>query len=926
MAGKTIAYLNVLLGANNRQLTNALSDSEKRIKTFGRNLENIGSSLSLRVSAPLAAIGYIATQTTARFSDSMLKVKALSSATGDEFERLESKAQELGSSTRFSASQVADAMGFMALAGFNTNQTLAATPAILSLAAASATDLASASDIVTDTMSAYGIQAQNASRVSDLFALTQAKANTNVLQLGEAFKYVAPNFASANQSIEDTSTLLAVLANNGFKGSMAGTALNAMLKDLISNSRDGAISIGNTAVAIYDSNGTMRSTVDILSDIEGATKGMTQAQRDAALGALFEERSIRAVNIVLNSGTKELRRYQELLNNATGSASKMADEMESGLGGSLRKLNSSLESIQIIIGDNLAPTINTFANIIQGTAQYINSLDKGVQRGIVTFGMFAAVLPPIIFAVGKLTTLYIASVARLKVLAVTYKASALAASSFGTAVASSILPITATIAALYGIYKAGEYFNKNSEKNKRVTAELTTITKQSNSIKKQATEETQKLNTKVKDFNKLSEEERKRIIASTQAKILDLEASIKQQKALAQLTAKKAMELTLWEKFTSYVMGFGNAASTAYRLAEKSAEKFGAVMGEAGEATAGAEAELNTLKELLNQIANQELEPLNNNVNGLGDTAESVKKIFESLNQELKRISVTKEVDSNFDNIDARISTLKSALIDLRMTGISPLSDEFINVKKQYDQALDTKNLQEFASKLDELSFNRSGITVDVTQGTTAQDLLGINANFKAQMEARNQALFDANMNMANNNKAVYAQMAQDQSNFNNQFIQSWQNMIQNFKLDITTQFAEGFGALIVQGKNGINQFASGILGSFGKFLVQMGKMGLVYAKFAQKIQGAFLNPAIGIGASLALIAVGGAMSAFASNINSAVGGGGAGSNTFATNRDTQGFNNNFLNSRGIGKVEFEIKGDKLVGVLDNYNRFKRRF
>lgn len=928
MAGKTIAYLNVLLGADSGRLTKALDTSEKAVKRFGLKLQDIGADLSLKVTAPLTAIGYISTQTASRFEDAMLKVKALSGASSEEFNKLKQTAKELGATTRFSANEVGDAMGYMALAGFNTNQTLSATPSILSLAAASATDLASASDIVTDTMSAFKISAQESNKVSDIFALTQAKSNTSVLQLGEAFKYVAPNFASANQSIEDTSSLLSVLANSGFKGSIAGTALNAMLKDLIKNSKDGSIEVGNTAVAIYDSSGTMRSTIDIMEDFQNATKGMTQSQKDSALGAIFEERSIRAVNIILNSGTEELRRYQGLLNSATGSAEKMAVEMESGLGGSLRKMNSSLESIQIVIGENLAPAIGVLANVIQGTANFVNSLDSTTQKIIITFGAVTAVIPPLLFGLGKLTTMYISLVAKSKVLITTMGVSQTALTAFGATLYSVILPITATVGALYALYKVGEYFNKQSKLNKRVSDELNISSKVLNETKQTAIEKTKELGEKTKDFSKLSEKERKNIIATTEAKILDLEATVKQQKALAILTANKAKDLTLWEKFTTSIFSFGNIAVMVSNQAKKSMEKYTDALNKNNDVVIETENEILNLKTALDNLNNVNTDVVEGELNSLGEVGKKTKSIIQELEKELIKIGITKDVDNQFNNIDARVNTLKTALIDLRVNGVSPLSTTYQEIKKQYDQALDSKNVIELGKNLSDLSKRSFVIDLKIGGKNLQTNLVSpvINDSIIKYTEDANKKLFESNMKNANNIKKVNDKVLEDQRNFDEQFKQQWGGTVQSFTIDTVSSFAEAFGSLVVNGRNGIKEFSSNILGSFGKFLVQMGKMGLLYSKFALKMKTAFANPAVGIGASLALIAVGGAMSAFAGKINSTVGSGSGGSSGGGNT-----FNPTYLNSRGIGnsennKIEFEIKGDKLVGVLENNSRFKRRF
>lgn len=922
MAGKTIAYLNVLLGADNRRLNAALDSSEKAVKRFGGKLESIGSDLSLKVTAPLAAIGAISTSTASKFSDSILKVKALSGATGSEFEALESKAKELGTTTRFSASEVGDAMGYMALAGFNTNQTLSATPAILALAAASATDLATSSDILTDTMSAFKIQAKDATTVSDLFAKTQAKSNTSVIQLGEAFKYVAPNFASANQSITDTSSLLAVLANSGIKGSMAGTALNAMLKDLVKSSKDGAIAIGNTSIALYNQDGSMRSVIDVLGDLEGATKSMNQMQKDAALGALFEERSIKAVNIVLNSGTKALKDYQAVLGDSRGAAGAMADEMESGLGGSLRRLRSSLEGIQIIIGDNLSPTINSFANLVQSFSKYLNGLDASTQKNIVTAGLFAAAIPPILFGLGKMITMGVGVVAKLRVLTTMFSTSAFAASSFGVALSASILPITATVAALYALYRAGEYFNKNAEINKRVQAEITVRTKNLNTVKNEAVKVTGDLNDKTQDFLKLSDKEKKAIISATEAKIFDLKTTIEQEKALAKLTARKASELTMWEKFTSHLFSFGNVAGAAYSMANKSAEKYAGAIGEQNKAIEATEIELNNLINTLNGLKNlNSTDTVIEDLEDVQTTGEKANEIVSKLNEELKRISINKDIDKEFDNVDSRLSAFKSALIDLRLAGISPLSDVYKEVEKDFNNAFNIEKVNALQSKLDSLISKSYTINIG-TQSNAINTSVGAGLNndaFINSINERTKAQFEANIKTANAQKAGNDLLIAQQTDFNNQY----SNLVTQFKSDSIAGIADAFGRMLVTGSGGLKEFGSAIIGQFGKFLAQMGKMMISYGIAAKATQLAFSNPVAAIAAGAALVAIGGAMSALSQKVSSV-----GSSNVSSAGGGS--YDQSFFTNRGIGqtenKVVFEISGDKLVGTLDNYNRFRSRF
>lgn len=921
MAGKTIAYLNVLIGADNRRLNAALDSSEKAVKRFGGKLSSIGSDLSLKVTAPLAAIGAISTSTAAQFSDSILKVKALSGATGDEFDALSQKAQLLGSSTRYSANEVADAMGYMALAGFNTNQTLAATPAILSLAAASATDLASASDIVTDTMSAFKLEAKDANKVADLFAKTQAKSNTNVLQLGEAFKYVAPNFAAANQSIEDTSSLLAVLANSGFKGSIAGTAMNAMLKDLVKNSKDGSLAIGDTNIALYDQNGTMRSVVDIMTDLEKATQGMNQMQKDAALGAMFEERAIKAVNIILNSGTKALKNYQSVLGDSKGAANEMAQEMESGLGGSLRRMKSSLEGIKIVIGDNLAPTIDSISVVIQKAGQWFSNLDKETQKNIVTAGLFVAAIPPVLFVMGKLITMGVGVIAKLRLVATAFGISKAAALSFASTVGAVALPITAAVAALYAFYRAGEYFNRSAEVNKRVLAEISINTKNLTALRDKATTATGELNSKTKEFNKLTEEERKKVIATTSARILDLEASIKQEKALAKLTARKAIELTAWEKFTSHLFSFGNVASATYSMAEKSAKKYGDAMNSQQEAITGAEQELQLLKDTLAQISDIGSTSVVEAFESIQTSSEKVNKVVSDLQSELSKIAISKEVDSGFENVEARVSAIKQALIDLRLAGLSPLSKVYKDIEDQYLRAFDSKELTELQDKLNELVGRNYTVKIDQVMTSVGGQLN--NDSFIKSIEERGKAIFDANMKAVTIQKAGNDQLLKQQSDFNNQF----NGMISGFAADSIAGIAEGFGALLINGKSGLEAFANSILSSMGKFLSQMGKMLIAYGVGMEAFKKAFSNPYAAIAAGAALAAIGGAIGALASKASSVVGSGSA----YSSNVTTGNYTPSFFTNRGIGgnasreTVELLIKGDNLVGVLERNSRFKGR-
>ena len=291
------------------------------------------------------------------FDSSMSNVAALSGATTEELDMLRQTAKDFGSSTRYSASEAADALGYMALAGWDANQSADALGGVLDLAAASNMDLAQASDMVTDYLSAFGMEAKESTRFADLLAYAQANANTTTAGLGEAFKNSAANMNAAGQDIETTTALLAMMANQGLKGSEAGTALTAVMRDLTAKMKDGKIAIGDTAVTVMDANGNYRDMTDILADVEKATQGMGDAEKAAALSSTFTSDSIKGLNLILNAGVDNAAAFEEELRKSGGTASKTAKIMQDNLGGDLTSLSSKFEGVQITLYEKFEPAL-----------------------------------------------------------------------------------------------------------------------------------------------------------------------------------------------------------------------------------------------------------------------------------------------------------------------------------------------------------------------------------------------------------------------------------------------------------------------------------------------------------------------------------------------------------------------------------------
>lgn len=370
----------------------------------GKTMQSWGTTASKYITAPLAGIGTAALWTTAKFDDSMSKVAAISGATGDEFDELRGKALELGSTTAHSASAAADAMGYLALAGWDTNQILEATPALLNLASAAGMDLATSADIVSDQMSAFQMEAEQAAQAADMFAATQSSANTDVLQLGEALKYAGAAANASGMDMAQTNAILGVLADNSIKGSMAGTTFTSMLSDMRKNADDGTFAMGDMSVALYDAQGNMRDLGTIMGEIEQATQGMNTATRDAALGNVFGEQAMKGVNAMLSAGSDRYRELEDTIRDSAGASAHAAEIMEDNIGGAIRGMRSAIEGFMITIGDHLKGPISEGAKFISDLALRFSNLNPGVQKSIVIMGVLAAAIGPVLMVLGTLMT------------------------------------------------------------------------------------------------------------------------------------------------------------------------------------------------------------------------------------------------------------------------------------------------------------------------------------------------------------------------------------------------------------------------------------------------------------------------------------------------------------------------------------------
>lgn len=342
------------------KLDNSLEEVESSAKKaddgftmFKATLANLAADAIMRAVDGIKNLVRNVIELGQNFTSTMSEVSAISGATGEDFEKLEACAREYGATTVFSASNAAEALKYMSLAGWDADQSTSALGGVLNLAAASGMELGAASDMVTDYLSAFAMEAGDAAYFADLLSYAQSHSNTTAEALGEAYKNCAANLNAAGQDVETVTSLLEGMANQGYKGSEAGTAMAAIMRDITNGMKDGAIKIGETSVAVMDAQGNFRDLTDILTEVEAATNGMGDAERAVALSSTFTADSTKGLNLILNEGMDNIAGYEEELRGASGSAEEMANIMNDNLSGDVAAMNSAFEELGLKIYDAL---------------------------------------------------------------------------------------------------------------------------------------------------------------------------------------------------------------------------------------------------------------------------------------------------------------------------------------------------------------------------------------------------------------------------------------------------------------------------------------------------------------------------------------------------------------------------------------------
>ena len=466
-----------------------------KIEEVGGKLEVVGDKISgvgqklLPVTAGVTALGTAAVKTTAHFDSSMSQVQAtmgiakdavsdLNGVSVNTMDALRDLAKQMGSETAFSASECADAMNYLALAGYDTQEIYDTLPTVLNLAAAGGIDLASASDMVTDAMSALGMETEEADTMVDQMAKTASSTNTSVAQLGEGILTIGASAKTIKGGTAELNTTLGILANNGIKGAEGGTHLRNVILSLQNPTDKAAGCMENLGVQVYDSQGNMRSLNDILGDLNTSMDGMTSAEKQNIIASIFNKTDLASVNTLLANTGDTWNDLQNSIISSGGAAQQMADTQLDNLSGQITILKSALEGLAISFGEILMPKIRAAAEKIQGFVDKLNSMNDEQKETILKIAGVVAAIGPMLIILGKVTSTVGSAmkgfsgltkgIAKLGVKIAGSSGSITSLGSALGAVAGPVLAVVAVVATLIAAFK--HLWDTNEEFRAAITA------------------------------------------------------------------------------------------------------------------------------------------------------------------------------------------------------------------------------------------------------------------------------------------------------------------------------------------------------------------------------------------------------------------------------------------------------------------------
>lgn len=376
----------------------------KDIEKAGKSITNVGSKLTTTLTLPIVGLAGAAVKTAADFEASMSNVKAITGATGDDFEKLTQLAQDLGKTTAWSASEVAEAMQYTGMAGWSAQENIDGLAGVLNLASATGTELATTSDILTDAISAFGDTAADAARYADVMTAASTNANVNVELLGESYKYVGSLAGTMGYEIDQVTTALAAMGNQGIKGSQAGTSLKNAISNLAAPTDAMQKAMDQLGISIVNNDGTMKSFEDVIHTLQDSFAGLTQDQQAAYAKTLFGKNAMAGMLAVINTSTDDYNKLADAISNSGGAAEDAANTQLDNLQGQLTLLKSAVEGIAISFGNKMLPYLKKAAEFAQGLADKINGLSEEQMDLIIKIAAVVAAIGPALMIFGKVVS------------------------------------------------------------------------------------------------------------------------------------------------------------------------------------------------------------------------------------------------------------------------------------------------------------------------------------------------------------------------------------------------------------------------------------------------------------------------------------------------------------------------------------------
>lgn len=330
------------------------------------------------MSTALAGVAGYSIKVGSSFEAGMSKVQAVSGASNEQLQRLNDKAKEMGATTKFSATEAADAMNYMAMAGWKTEDMLNGIDGIMNLAAASGEDLATTSDIVTDALTAFGLTAQDSTHFADVLAAASSNANTNVSMMGETFKYVAPVAGSLGYSAEDCAVAIGLMANSGIKASQSGTALRSMFSRLAKPSKEVKEAMEKLNISLTDSHGNMKSLDTLMGDLRNSFSGLSESEKAEMASSLAGQEAMSGLLAIVNASDADFNKLKDAIYGADGASAKMAETMQDNLQGKITITKSTIEGLGIKIYEEIEDPMKEAA---EGTTDSVEQISSALENG-----------------------------------------------------------------------------------------------------------------------------------------------------------------------------------------------------------------------------------------------------------------------------------------------------------------------------------------------------------------------------------------------------------------------------------------------------------------------------------------------------------------------------------------------------------------